>query len=69
MKAFRNERSAAMAATMVEVLPQVWAEQIERAIDRLKQGKKTKTDQWFRTMWCRQQWRNRKVKGPRIIYD
>ena len=70
MKTFRDERSAAMAAAMAAVVPRLWAQEIDRAIDRVKNaGKRTPTDQWFRRAWYKQQWRMRNVKGPRVGYD
>lgn len=69
MKSFREERAAAMAAAMVEVLPQVWAEQIERAIDKVTRPKRTAWDKWFRKQWYRADWRNRRNKGAMVEHN
>ena len=65
-----QHKSDGRAAAMALLLPQRWRQEIEKAVDRVKNaGKRTPNDQWFRRAWYKQQWRMREVKGPRIERD
>ena len=69
MKNEQDKRAVEMAAHITESLPKLWAEEIERAIDKLKRPKRTAVGKWFRKELYRAKWRMRNLKGPRITRD
>ena len=58
------------ASVIVAALQSRWREEIERAIDKVKNtGKRRLSDEWFRRQWRQHERQMRNVKGPKIIRD